>query len=415
MSDKTISNLALPKSKQIDWYDDPTGNGAVKGLLLKASPGGAKTFYLLYRPKNVKGSRQHRLGPYPALKLAAARTTARVLISALAADRDHLEKQKEDERKKQAVLNVTTFSAVADTFKKIYIDGNKLRTGDVMWAQIKKHLLPKLGAKDFNAISLKRDLTPLFDGIANKHGAAMSDSVLTIFKTMVSFQLGRDEDFRSPIPNRMKRRYKSRRRKRVLSDAEIMAFWNATAKMGTFGSLARISLLTGARRAKVNFMKWADIKNGIWTLGLEDREKPNCGWIFLPTLALSIIQAQPKLDKNPFVFTGSRKPRRAFTAFANSQKELMKLMREEIPDMPAFTLHDLRRTFRTRCSMIGVERETAERCIGHVIGNQIERTYDLWDYPAELTEAFAAVAAHIDNIINPPPSDNVVRMDRRAQ
>lgn len=44
LSDKAIRYLAAP-AKQIDFYD--SGRGSVTGLILKASPGGARTFYLL--------------------------------------------------------------------------------------------------------------------------------------------------------------------------------------------------------------------------------------------------------------------------------------------------------------------------------------------------------------------------------
>src|SRR4029077_3061911 len=113
---------------------------------------------------------------------------------------------------------------------------------------------------------------------------------------------------------------------------EIRALWNATAKLGTYGALARVCLLTGQRRAKVTHMKWADIKNGVWTLGHEPNEKPNCGMIKLAPFVLSIIEAQPRIEKNPYVFPAMRK-RRAFNAFGQYQLELTKLEREELPDM----------------------------------------------------------------------------------
>ena len=45
--------------------------------------------------------------------------------------------------------------------------------------------------------------------------------------------------------------------------------------------------------------------------------------------------------------------------------------------------------------------------MGHLIGNAIERTYDVHKYTDAMTEAFALVAQHVQNIVKPPPS-NVV-------
>jgi hypothetical protein len=57
MSDDAIRKLPIPESP-VDYHDDSAGPGGTKGLLLKVSAGGARTFYCLYRPSNKKmGSR----------------------------------------------------------------------------------------------------------------------------------------------------------------------------------------------------------------------------------------------------------------------------------------------------------------------------------------------------------------------
>lgn len=400
LSDKAIQNLAAPE-KQTDFYD--SGRGAVAGLILKASPGGSRTFYLLWRPKGKRGTRQHKLGRYPALTLAAAREKARKLQVALQDDPDFFAKHKEAEEQKVR----QTFTVVVEQFRKRYVEREGLRTGTVMMQQIAKHLTPKFKDRDFSSIR-RSEIAAQLDKVEDKHGAAMADSVLSIYRSLAKFYALRNDSYNSPIIAGMKR-YKSKPRERVLSDVEIRAFWNATAKLGIFGGLARICLLTGQRRAKVNFMKRSDIQDGVWVLGHEPKEKPNCGQLKLVPLVLSIIDSQPRLDRNPYVFPGTRLGG-PFSGWGQSSKDLLKLMRDEIEGMPHFTLHDLRRTFRSRCSKLGIPREIAERCLGHVVGNAVERTYDQYRYEPEMTAAFAAVAAHIADVVSPPPGSNVVRM-----
>ena len=107
--------------------------GVPRGLLLKHSYGGTLTFYAVYYDKAGK-SKQHKLGRYPALKLADARIKAQRLQLALHDDRDHLIKQKQAEIEAEAKR--VTFAMVVEKFKKLYIEKNKLRTGKVMIQQI---------------------------------------------------------------------------------------------------------------------------------------------------------------------------------------------------------------------------------------------------------------------------------------
>lgn len=401
---RALLNDPPPPRKQIDYFDDVT-KGGTKGLFIKHSFGGTITWYLMWYQKGGK-SKIHKLGRYPSLKLAEARVKAQRLQVALHDDRDHFAKLKQAEIEAEAKR--LTFATVVEKFKKLYIEKNKLRTGKVMVQQIEKHLMPKFREREFKGIK-RLEIAEHLDLIEENHGPTMADAVLAVFRSIASFHAARDDDYNSPIVKRM-RRSKPNPRKRVLNEAEIRAFWTATATLGTYGALARVALLTGQRKAKVGNMKWGDIKDGVWTLGHEEREKPNCGMIKLAPSVLSLIEAQPRLDKNPYVFPAMHK-RLSFNSFGQYALMLTKAEREVLPDMQEHTLHDLRRTFRTLCSELDIDRDTAERCMGHLIGNAIERTYDQHKYLGKMTAAFAAVARHVQNIVTPPPT-NVVTLRR---
>ena len=409
MTDATLRALLKrppEKGVQTDYLDDPA-KGGVRGLLLKHSYGGTLTFYLVWYPKGG-GTKQHKLGRWPALKLATARDEVLELQEAIRKDRDHLIK------KARIEAETETFAIVAANFKRLYIEKHKLRTGRVMWQQIETHLTPTLGPKAFNQISRKRDLTPLFDKIEANNGASTADAVLAVLQSICTFQTLRDEEYRSPLVRGMKR-YKVNPRKRALeTDDEIKTFWTATDDLGTYGALARICLLLGQRRTKVAQMKWTDIEDGVWTLGRAPREKPNCGAIILPPFVLAIIEVQPRLNKNPFVFPALR-GRGAFNAFGQYALIMTKREQEILPEMAPHTVHDLRRSFRTICPRLGISRETAERCLGHVIGNAIERTYDQYAYLDEMGVAFATFARHVQALVTPAPANVVSLRRERAQ
>jgi integrase len=74
-----------------------------------------------------------------------------------------------------------------------------------------------------------------------------------------------------------------------------------------------------------------------------------------------------------------------------------------------WTIHDLRRTARSLMTRAGVSPDHAERALGHVIGG-VRGVYDRHAYFEEKREAFEALAAQIQRVLDPRP--NVVPMRR---
>ena len=100
-------------------------------------------------------------------------------------------------------------------------------------------------------------------------------------------------------------RVTERRRKRILTDAEIKAIWNCDG--GTYGALVKFALLTAQRRDKLRTLRWDDIKDGVWTIRTEPREKGNPGQLRLPKLALDIVEGQPRAQR-PRIPRSRRRP-----------------------------------------------------------------------------------------------------------
>jgi hypothetical protein len=61
-------------------------------------------------------------------------------------------------------------------------------------------------------------------------------------------------------------------------------------------------------------------------------------------------------------------------------------------------------------SRAGVNSDHAERCLGHVIGG-VRGVYDRHEYHREKAQAYDALAAQIDRIIN--PVDNVAELSAK--
>jgi integrase len=105
---------------------------------------------------------------------------------------------------------------------------------------------------------------------------------------------------------------------------------------------------------------------------------------------------------------------RLFVNFSRAKRELTRLIMDarrqaaadagldpkQVQAMPRWTIHDLRRTARTRMARLGTEPEIAERVINHVPGG-LRATYDVHLYRAEKRAALALWADHLRGIVGP--------------
>jgi integrase len=106
----------------------------------------------------------------------------------------------------------------------------------------------------------------------------------------------------------------------------------------------------------------------------------------------------PRFADNAFVFAGRGTSHMAYSGNPKAAFDA------KLPDMPPWTLHDLRRTARSLMSRAGVRPDIAERVLGHNIKG-VEGIYDRHQYMDEKADALAKLATLIDSIAH-----NVVPM-----
>ena len=391
LTEASVAKLKPPATGHLDYFD--TG---MPGLVLRLNSGGSKTWCALHYLKKSKDGKRvtvpttRKLGRYPHLKLKEARDRARIFLA--------------DPQKALAQAGSGSFHEVAETFIKRHVAASKLRSQPEIERCLAKYIYPAWAHRPFREIK-RGDVADLLDGIQDRHGARQADLVLAIIRKMANWYATRTDDYVSPVVRGMRRSNGSERKgKRILDDDEIRALWNADA--GTFGGLVKVLLLTAQRRDKVATMKWDDISDDTWTIVSAEREKGNAGSLRLPPLALDIIQAQPRIAGNPYVFVGRGSG--PFNSFAQRKDELD----AKLPDMPPWVLHDLRRTARSLMSKAGVQRDHAERVLGHAIPG-VEGVYDRHPYADEKADALLRLAAQVERILN-PPADNVVALHAQA-
>jgi integrase len=186
---------------------------------------------------------------------------------------------------------------------------------------------------------------------------------------------------------------KTRARERILADPELRAVWTVADGQGRFGAIVKMALLTAQRRQKIASMRWSDVSlDGTWNVPAEDREKGTAGALALPPAAFAIVQAQPHMGDNPFVFAG--RGQSAFNGFSKSKAAFD----AKLPPMPPWILHDLRRTARSLMARTGVRPDVAEQVLGHKIPG-VAGVYNRHQYRDEKADALRRLAALIAEIV----------------
>ena len=137
-------------------------------------------------------------------------------------------------------------------------------------------------------------------------------------------------------------------------------------------------------------MRFDDVKNGVWCIPIEAREKGNGGDLRLPTVALEVIREQRKMyPTSQFVF-GDVKPL--------GRVKYRKAEFVAKHGMAAWWIHDLRRTARTLMAAVGVADLTAELVLGHV-QKGIQAVYNRHGYEDEKADALQKLVAKLNEII----------------
>jgi len=311
-----------------------------------------------------------------------------------------------------------TFGDVAANWIKRHVEPNELRSGKEIKRLLDSHILPVWRDREFIAIK-RSDVAALLDEVEDDHGARQADYCLNVVRSIMNWFAARHDDYGPPIVRGMRRQSPhAQSRTRVLNDAEIAAIWKqAEAKMpsasgkpewnDTFGAFIRVALLTAQRREKLRTMRWDDIADdGTWTIPKAPREKDSVGSVILPKAALAIINAQPQLASNTFVFAG--RGQGPFNGFSKAKERFD----GKLKGVKSWTIHDLRRSARSLMSRAGVPSEHAERVMGHAIIG-VEGIYDRHTYAREKADALARLASLIDGIVH--PKRNVVPMRKSSR
>jgi integrase len=229
------------------------------------------------------------------------------------------------------------------------------------------------------------------------------------------------------------------KRQRVLSEIEISEAWRAAIDATSpYGTIIRLMILTGQRRGEVSGMRWSELSADLttWTIPRERTKNGLQHVVPLSEPARNLIRAMlPEDEREALRVMGERCAGNALvfpgdvgTEFSGWSKSKAALDRAIIeartktatnagatvtPLMP-WTVHDLRRTLATGLQRLGVRLEVTEAVLNHVSGSRggIAGVYQCHDWAPEKRVALDAWAAHLLDVEQRTPADNVVKLAR---
>ena len=246
-------------------------------------------------------------------------------------------------------------------------------------ALLRKHALPRWEHRIAKSIAL-RDVYELLGSIRSPSVAnQVMVNLGALFKWAVRVQVV------AVNPVRGIERNPTQARERILSDAELPAFWNAFTVRGL--AVFKVLLLTGQRPGEIAHMRREHIVGNWWNLpGLPVAE---LGWpgvknskshrVYLVPEVLALIGS----DTSGYVF-------RRRTGLDSLMREICREM--NVPSRA--TPHDLRRTCASMITRLRFGRDAMDRILNHR-KKSTSATYDRYAYEVEDRHIMEAVAAKI--------------------
>ncbi len=379
-----LSDTKLRKisGKPYDGQDElPDG----QGLSVRISPKGLITFQLRYRISGLL--KRLRLGNYPDVSLKDARDKA-VYYRAILAKGDDPAIVKMMESKAQS--SKPSVKRLIDMWMDCP-EAEDLVKRDYWRRALDRHIVPAVGKMIVDDMTLQH-WRPVFNEIRISGAPVMAGSILGRMKQIINFGIRNGlvtSNALSPLsvndvgkPPKVKSRY--------LNDAEIALFWNVIS--GTRMSyqnqiFTRLMLLTGCRGVELRTAEKGDfdLKARVWSVPEKSSKTRVAFRRGLSGLSVELLKEAFSLYpdfKQAFPPAGEKEDR----PMANSVLVSMAAQTGKAMGGSDWSMHDLRRTCKTKMAELGVAPHVSEKILGHKLSGMLA-IYDRHEYIAEQKEA----------------------------
>lgn len=372
-TEQWLRSIKTPKTERLEFVD-----ALCPGLYLRVSPRGIRSFSALSR---VAGRLVRvTIGRHPRWSVAEAREEARTLLRAMDAGTDPRIRPEP----------AMTYSDIVDAYFVRHLEPN-VRSARNIRRNLQHKGLERFLPRPASAIT-KRELAEAVSKIAIDGSPHTATNVLRNLKMMFNWAVSVDLIASNPC-GAIRPPARTTERDRVLTDAEIVAVWQAMDALDPpFRQMFKMFMLTGQRRCEVSTMRWSDIVGDVWTIPREAVKKDRPHSVPLPPLARQILSTTPSFGAEAFVFTTDG-GKSSCSGFSKKKAEL-----DRLSGVSGWTIHDLRRTVRSKMAELRVPREIARKVLNHEDG-KVDRIYNRHEYLDEKREALEKWAEHLKALL----------------
>jgi integrase len=396
----------VPPKTDIIEFDD-----AVPGFGVRARAGGSKVYVVQYAIGEK--TRRMSLGKVELQGVDKARDKAKDILAAVRLGQDPA-----GDKQRDRATATETFKAVADrflAFQKSHGGPNGQGLRPRSYDDIERHLL--VHGKSLHGLLLgkvqRQDVASVISAVRSKGASVTANRVRATVSSFFSWAISEGLVEHNPVTGTLRTEEKSR--ERVLSFEEILLIWN-NLEDDHFGAIVKLLLLTGQRAAEISGLRWSEMRDDAFVLPGERTKNGIEHTVPLSGPAQAIVDAQPRRQGSDgklrdLLFGYADGP---FSGWTGSRKLLNdRIAKAYGQPLPHWTPHDLRRSFATHASKLGIQPHVIEAILNHVSGFRagVAGIYNRNPYDAEKRTALSTWADHLLAIVEGRES-NVTPMKR---
>ncbi len=381
LTDVSVRALPLPEKGQKTHWDDTLQNFGCR-----VSQGGTKSFVVQHGPDR----RLITIGRFPVVSLADARVEAKRVLAEVTLGKHRPRTARWDEALKQYL------DACDEKNRPSTVRGYRRLINRHF--PFKRRQLGEIIAED-----IERRL-------ASIKAPAERNHALVAVKTFLGWCQKPPRRYIAHNPCEGMAPTKRKSRKRVLSDDELSVVLH-TALEGTdaFAHIVALAILTGQRRSEIASLRrsWCNTRERLITL--PDHITKNGVEHTFPygNLVEQILTRRSNVIDGDLYFPPYRThvrgvPTTTYAGWGKDKKAFQKRC-----GLPAWTLHDLRRSFATKLAQLGVLPHVVERVLNHRLGTiktetiltDVAEVYNLASYLPEMRQAIVVWESKLESLL----------------
>lgn len=384
----TALKALKPKDKPYTVVDE-------RGLYVEVFPTGGIVWRFRYR---IASQREKlTLGKYPALTLKNARIKRDEAAQAAAMG------QSPAQQKQLAKVAAADATTVADFGERYFreIVAKDRKDSSIPRRYFDKSIVPAIGNKPVRDVTTE-DVRAIIWKKKDEGFDAAAGAIRGLLKRLFDYALTAGLLTINPVlALPMRHVHKVKSRERALTPEEIRTFLRATYESNIrrqFKLAMHLILLTMVRKSELQLARWehVDFEQAEWHIPVENSKTGKPHIVFLSKQAIALFQELQKLSSgSALVMPGRGSLTKPFAQNAINNALKVALASQAIP---AFTIHDLRRTASTLLHENNWPSDVVEKALNHTIGG-VRGVYNRAEYEPQRRDMLQFWSDYVEQLV----------------